>query len=333
MLELASEASHYFHRLRSSPALRKFHALPPVRKKGKYVYYRFRSWPMGSRLSAALAQGISNLAARRAGLPAARRLLPGNFAPLRPPVWGSITDDLCVTHRAGGELVPEDDEARKWCHQMDTAWGDLGIETHRQKALDFATGAEVQGAFVDETEPALSLSAEKEVLLQRSLLLLALQFRPARRAVERALGKVGHARCFRPCLRSIGAEIFRDVHFGRLLCLPRLWNHEQLLLELLAYAVLLPFARMSFTSQWHTRVEASDAAPGGHGRAYTRMSVDEVSTLAASAAHRGDYTQLYDNLGLYMPITAPTFSAGHGAGRAVLLARSCPTRWVPAHRP
>eukprot|EP00974_Lingulodinium_polyedra_P094971 9204916-Lingulodinium_polyedra.AAC.1 len=41
--------------------------------------------------------------------------------------------------------------------------------------------------------------------------------------------------------------------------------------ELYAALVLLPFYQIDLRSAFHPRVECSDAAPGGHGRAWTTM--------------------------------------------------------------
>ena len=45
---------------------------------------------MGFKASCSVAQGITDVATSRAGLPASRRLLPDREVPLDFPVWGSI---------------------------------------------------------------------------------------------------------------------------------------------------------------------------------------------------------------------------------------------------
>ena len=43
------------------------------------------------------------------------------------------------------------------------------------------------------------------------------------------------------------------------------------MIEMLMMAVFLPHSVMNFCASWCARVEASDASPGGHGRAYTTV--------------------------------------------------------------
>ena len=252
---------------------------------------------MGCKLSAALAQGVSNAAAKHARLPASRRLLPGLRCPMGPPVWGSIIDDLWVLHEENSQ--PGDDT--EWAPKMVDAWDAAGVSSHPSKAVDYAKDIEVQGAVVSHVNPSMRLSALKESLLFRGTLRAAACYRPARRCIERLLGKHGHAHCFRPPLRSLGGHVHRWVHDARVRDDTRLFNNHDCLLELVMHALFLPHAVMSFRAPWCPRAEASDASPGGHGRAYTTLPVDEVRTWATVAAHRGDYTNLLMDPGLCAP--------------------------------
>ena len=60
--------------------------LPPIKRHGKSMYPRFCSWPMGYKLSAAVAQSIANRVASDARLPLGHRLRPGVSCPRGPPV-------------------------------------------------------------------------------------------------------------------------------------------------------------------------------------------------------------------------------------------------------
>ena len=161
------DARHYCHCLGAKHVWRKFQGLPPIRKKGKRDrHVRFCTWPMGSRLSACLAQGVTNAAARQAGLPASRRCLLGIRAPIAPPVWGSIIDDLWIIH---GEQDPiSEEDAEQWADRMVAEWAVMGVPHHPKKVVDRQPGAEVQGAWVDFKKPGLRLADEKEALLLRS---------------------------------------------------------------------------------------------------------------------------------------------------------------------
>ena len=296
------DARHYFHSLRTAPRWRPFHALPPVRKGIGKRHCRLRSWPMGCKLSAGLAQAISNVAAAKAGLPPRRRLLPGQPTPGRAPIWGSIIDDLWVIHEepprgksaADGAPAPEPLGDMGWATDMVEAWRSLGVHPHEGKQVDFGRNVEVQGALVSHLRPSMRLSPEKESLLLRGTLLTALCYRPARRTVERVMGKHAHAHGFRPCLRSLGQRLHAWVHAARTAEEPRLTNNEGCLIEMIMHALFLPHAAIDFCMPWSCRIEASDASPGGHGRAYTSVPEHVARAWGALAAHRGDYTTLLD---------------------------------------
>ena len=115
------DARCYFHNMKARHCWRSFQCLPPVIVKGKARRYpKYRTWPMGSRISAALAQGLSNVVTKLAGVPEKHRLLPGRPCPLRLPVRGSIIDDFWVFH---GEHDPvTEDEATHWSDRVVDQW-------------------------------------------------------------------------------------------------------------------------------------------------------------------------------------------------------------------
>ena len=83
--------------------------LPPIKRHGKSMYPRFCSWPMGYKLSAAVAQSITDRVARDARVPLGHRLRPGAPCPRGPPVWGTIIDDFRIitddSHDAANEAA------------------------------------------------------------------------------------------------------------------------------------------------------------------------------------------------------------------------------------
>ena len=98
--------------------------------------------------------------------------------------------------------------------------------------------------------------------------------------VERILGKFEFCFGFQPCLRAL----FDHVYRWRDDCLKA--NVKTCALtpaareEIMVAALLLPHARVGLDSPWCGRVEAFDAAPGGHGRDYAYVSPEEVAELS-----------------------------------------------------
>ena len=285
-------ARHSFRTLRISQRWRHYMGLPPIKRHDEAMYPRFCSWPMGYKLSAAVAQSIIDRVARDARLPLGHRLRPGVPCPRGLPVWGTIIDDVWVIIDDSHDAVNE--AACSWGDKVDRRWGRIGVKTHPGKAINTKEYEEVPGAMVDSDAPAMSLSAEKEAFLLRGTLRLATAFRPARVSVERTLGKHGHAHSFRPALRSICGEVYPWVRDAWENGQARVDMNYDCMIEIVLLALMLPFARMDFMLPWCPRVEASGASPGGHGRAYMHADIDTVQSWATLAAHRGDYITLLE---------------------------------------
>eukprot|EP00435_Cladocopium_sp_Y103_P028744 s806_g7.t1 len=62
--------------------------------------------------------------------------------------------------------------------------------------------------------------------------------------------------------------------------------------ELAVSAILLPFAQFDLSSEWSTRVEATDASMSGIGRSFATMPVHVVQTLARYSSTHGIYTNI-----------------------------------------
>ena len=66
------------------------------------------------------------------------------------------------------------------------------------------------------------------------------------------------------------------------------------ILELMFAAMLLPLSRLSLLIPWCDRVVASDAAPGGHGLAYTSLQPGDAQLWVRWATRLGEYVLLED---------------------------------------
>ena len=284
------DARHYFHVLRMGEKWKAFTAGPPVIKHGLKKFPVGRSFSMGFRGSAVMAQAVTDVVAARAQLPAEARIGPGYRAPSGMPVWGTIMDDFWMI--GTDENTDEMLDAWAWPDRVEDQWEAVGVEPNAAKDVNREELAEVQGAEVDPVTHELGLSAEKCMDVLASLLYLAGRYRVPVRMLERAIGKVGHAHMFRVCLRSIFEKAYGIVREARAAKHIFVDNSVELITELYMAAVTLPLARMSLAAPWAPRVVAFDAAPGGHGLAYTSVEPQLVQEWARWACHRGGYVLL-----------------------------------------
>lgn len=112
------------------------------------------------------------------------------------------------------------------------------------------------------------------------------------KVVERWVGKLSFAHGMRACCRSTMESTYRWLSElrARASWSGRLWPSVRS--EVLAASLEVVFLQVDLRSPWLPRVEASDAAPGGHGRAWTRMAATKVAEIAQVADTRGCYTSL-----------------------------------------
>ena len=82
------DARHYFHILESGSRWRGYLGGPPIRKHGKTMVHCSRAWPMGLKLSAAVAHRITELYASRAKFFKNLGFLLTSRARLSPPCGG-----------------------------------------------------------------------------------------------------------------------------------------------------------------------------------------------------------------------------------------------------
>jgi hypothetical protein len=98
--------------------------------------------------------------------------------------------------------------------------------------------------------------------------------------IERVVGKAMYCVSFRQCMRSLLFGVYKWIdymrHSGRVagVLWPDAWA------ELYFVAILVPFMSSDLDADWCTRVSVTDAAPGGHGRAWSTMPAIIVSDLA-----------------------------------------------------
>ena len=157
---------------------------------------------MGFRGSCAFAQGVTDVGTQRAGLPDDARLLLIELCPLGPPVWASILDDVWVLYSVDPKSKGKPPEAASWLLAADLEWARMGVISHPAKRVDNACGIEVQGGRVTPHTHEIGLSNSKTLGLMKAIFWILICFKPSRKAVERVVGKVGHAHTFRSSMRA-----------------------------------------------------------------------------------------------------------------------------------
>ena len=107
--------------------------LLPIKRHGKSMYPRFCSWPMGYKLSAALAQSIADRV-RSARRSASFRAPPAPGRALPP--WAarsSTTSGLSLMIRSHDAV---NEAACSWGDKVDRCWDRIGVQTHPGKAVN-----------------------------------------------------------------------------------------------------------------------------------------------------------------------------------------------------
>jgi hypothetical protein len=134
-----------------------------------------------------------------------------------------------------------------------------------------------------------------------AILTLAAQTHITNSDLERAVGFVSYDFMFRTCCRSVFQQVFVDMHAAgtsrKAAFVSRSWVAESWL-ELVLSAVLLPLGRHNLDAHWACRVEAYDASPGGHGRAWTTYPTDTVAQMARWCDQHSPATHLQGAFGI-----------------------------------
>ena len=302
------DARHFFHYLRIGHRWNKYMAHPPLThnphgaqhavhsNSGASVYPVHRGAPIGFTAAASWAQAYNEAKAVEVGLPQDRRLIDDKPPPKHFPIWGSILDDVWALDECTSAEDPPG-VASKWLEDIAQAWGRDGVLEHEKKAVRGVLKEEVQGVMIDGKDGWAGVSMSKRALLLEAGLYLLRQQRPLVGEVDRWLGKLSFALSFRACARSVLQDIYTWLaqHRGRV---KRAYLWPSIRAEMVVSMCLVPFLHSNLRSDWCGRVEASDAAPGGHGRAWTNMPTTMVAEASRLCTHKGLHTNLHTEHGL-----------------------------------
>ncbi|CAL1171994.1 unnamed protein product [Cladocopium goreaui] len=294
------DARHFFHFLRVGRRWRKYMAHPPLKATAEYpeMFPAHAGVPMGFTAAASWAQAYNEAKAVSVSLPSHSRLVDSQPPPSVFPIWGSILDDIWAIEECDSTDDPPG-VAHRWMQDMAHAWKEDGVVEHEKKAVTGVYKEEVQGVLVEGSRGWLGVSREKRAQLFQAGMYLLAQRRPLVGEVDRWLGKLSFALSFRPCARSILQDIYVWLGRHRGICKrAELWPSVRA--EIVMSLLFIPFMQSDLRSSWCRRVEASDAAPGGHGRAWTQMSEPMVAEAARLCSHKGVYTNLESEFGIIL---------------------------------
>ena len=246
--------------------------------------------PMGFAASASWAQGFNEVVAEDAALPPSRRVVADLPCPGRFPVRASILDDCWILEE---ETV---DDSAPWGQMLlgrvGVCWDTLGLATNVKKDVLGDLPGEVQGAFIHGRVLARLVTSEARATTSQAGLHVLSRRYVRVRTMQHFIGKSGFGQYFRSCCRPVYDRIYSWVqhHERQRRTGGVLW--ESVRSEILATLSLLPTMQFSFITPFCERVESSDASPGGHGRAWTRMDQGRVQTICRLAEGRGVYTNV-----------------------------------------
>ena len=255
---------------------------------------------MGFRPSAGWAQALTDVATKTAQLPDDRRVRFDWPVPVALPVWGSIQDDICqAVDEVGPETSPETSPAGAWVRSVESSWEDLGVAGKAKKRGNADDPlCELQGAFLHQNEHWLGTSLQRRCSLVCATLYVLGRVRVCVQFVERLVGKHGYCQSFNSCTRSTFQQVYRWIQdhraqrraFGALDAAA--WS------ELLMSTILLVDMQTELDVPWCPRVECYDAAPGGHGRAWSCLSLDVVREMARLSDCKYPHTCLHKEHGV-----------------------------------
>eukprot|EP00971_Amphidinium_carterae_P289191 5742148-Amphidinium_carterae.1 len=276
------DARHYFHNLKLGRRWRKYLAMPRVRSKVVRCFPRHCTVPMGMGPAAGWAQAATDVATNRAGLPQHSRVRLGDVPPIGLPIWASILDDVWGIEETDVNNTPS--LVDSWMSAIDDEWPRMGVEVNANKSVNAAIVEEVQGVQVDGVTHLWEVALSKRFLCFVSVLFVLFIRRPPLRMMERLVGKLGFIMSLRPAGRSTLFWTYRWM--GRCkdqdvlaAALP-----QEVAVELLTAALLLPHMYFNTSLPWTQRVVCSDAAPGGHGLAWAHWP----ATLVRDACRLSD---------------------------------------------
>ena len=292
------DARRFFHFLKIGKRWEKYMAHPPLPAVEGHpqMFPVHQGVPMGFTAAAAWAQAYNEQKAVEAALPDSARLVDGKPPPKNFPIWGSILDDVwAIEEDEGDDLGVGHD----WLARVAELWAEDGVEEHVKKAVEGVHREEVQGAMIDGVEGWVGVSRQKRMSILEAGLLLISQRRPLVGAVDRWVGKLSFALGFRACARSVLQDVYAwlDQHRNRTKR-AQLW--PSVASEIVIACILLPFLQSNLRAPWCTRVECSDAAPGGHGRAWAYFPTPLVAEASRLCTNKGAYTNISTEFGIEM---------------------------------
>ena len=292
------DARHFFHQLAVGRRWQKYFAHPalPASDRFSEKVPCHRCLPMGFSGSVSWAQRLNESLVEVSGLPAERRLVQNELPPAGYPVWGSIIDDIWAVNEDGSE-----DLGNEWATSFADEWRKLGLQENDSKRVCGAPVAEVQGAVVHGNELWLGVSREKRALLMESGLWLVAQRRPLVKSIERWVGKLAFCQQFRVCTRATLDSTYMWMDHNRRAKRRRAVLWPAVRAEMLLAMLEVPAMYADLRSTWCPRVEASDASPGGHGRAWAWFDTEKVSFIGRACEGKGVYTNLEMPYGLEAP--------------------------------
>lgn len=263
---------------------------PPVMRVDGEWFPVHRAVPMGFCGSVAWAQSASEVAIDRAKLPESQRLVEGRLAPGSLPIWASIIDDVWALEEEDKDLDPQ---APTWMEQIGAAWDDIGVQTNATKDVFAEVCGEAQGAYIHGEEFWCGVRRDKRLGLMQGCVKLLSEVSCSLPSMERFVGKLGFCQFFKTVARSLlGATYEWITAAKRSKKKKKLFIWMAVTNELFLACLLLPYMEIDLRSPWCTRVEASDASPGGAGRAWAWLTEDQVSLACRTCDSKGVYTNL-----------------------------------------
>ena len=270
---------------------------------GKFNVPLHLSVPMGFGPAAGWAQAVTDTATLQAGLPEQQRVTFKKPVPRNFPIWGSILDDVWTVEEV--PTADDTDEIREaWIAAVTGIWPKMGVAVNEKKSVNgecsIGVGAaEIQGAQMHPTRHWLGSSLGRRTKHMGVNLTLALQAKVTPKDLERAVGLSSFDCLFRTCVRSVFQQVFVDSHTTTAKASHALcdWTPESWL-EIVLVTVLTPLAQHSLDSAWTTRLEAYDASPGGHGRAWARLPLETISDMARWIDQASPATNLQGDFGI-----------------------------------
>lgn len=213
------------------------------------------------------------------------------MAPRDFPIWGSICDDIwAIDNAKAGDQAST--VGPLWLTRAEEAWKERGVDPNVKKTVDIQHGAEVQGYFVHPEQHWVGVSLPKRSHLLQATFYLLSQHQVLVGDMERLVGKYGYVHSCRPPLRSIFVEVYQWLDQLRRDQVRMTRIPDNIWIELMFAAMLLPYAQFDMSSKFSSRVECSDASMSGVGRAWTNMPEALVHEMARLSDHPGLYTNL-----------------------------------------